>query len=239
METETETGDGNAFRLQNELSLLEAMYPTELSYDASRKEMTFKPKNRSSLCLRIPESYPSSGRPELISASIGAHDLRNELKKAMSEAPDAEEMLDAILTAFQDIADAAHSEVQSHVNDVELSKTELGGQAHLTVIIWLHHLLSTTKRKAILAPPTTSVSGISKPGYPGVLIFTGPAQDVNGHTKELRGLNWQAFQVRAEEEELWTFKHGTGVVEWESMAEIVDDIIEDKKRVFMEAMRMK
>jgi hypothetical protein len=105
--------------------------------------------------------------------------------------------------------------------------------------VWLHHLLNTNKRKQALSPPSPEVSGATKPGYPGVLLYSGPAEAVSEHVNELRQLNWQAYSVRLKSDEAWTFKHGTGVQEFETMKEVVADIEEDKKQLFMEAMRMK
>ncbi|KAG9776345.1 hypothetical protein KCU88_g4896, partial [Aureobasidium melanogenum] len=82
-----------------------------------------------------------------------------------------------------------------------------------TVIIWLHHLLALSKRKLAVTPSTTAhthtttgtlsssssasgISGLTKPGYPGIMIFSGPRDLVDAHVAQLKGLNWQAFQVR-------------------------------------------
>lgn len=64
----------------------------------------------------------------------------------------------------------------------------------------------------------------SRPGYPGVMIFSGPTSAVIGHVTTLKAENWQAFQIRYEEEELWDFAHGTGVKEVETMADVVKSI---------------
>ncbi|EXJ90514.1 hypothetical protein A1O1_03617 [Capronia coronata CBS 617.96] len=98
---------------------------------------------------------------------------------------------------------------------------ELQQRCPKTVIIWLHHLLALSKRKLAVTPTTTtttisttgttmssssssspsssnsiSISGLTKPGYPGIMVFSGPKDLVDAHVRELRGLNWQAFQVR-------------------------------------------
>lgn len=232
--------DSDSSRLENEVSLLEAMYPFEFSFNRKRREVTFKPSEGVKLCLRIPEGYPSCASPDIITASCSTDEIRNEIRRAIDDAPAGEESLDLLLTTFQDLVSAAKEEADHAFHgSAQSSISQLGAERSSTVIVWLHHLLSTTKRKAILAPPATSVSGISKPGYPGVLIFSGPSQYVNEHVRDLRGMNWQAFQVRVEEEGIWTFKHGSGIVEFESMAEIVSDIGDEKKEVFMEAMKMR
>ena len=48
-------------------------------------------------------------------------------------------------------------------------------------LIWFHHILSTTKRKAIVKwAAELELGGFSKPGYPGVLIVEG--MQVSGST---------------------------------------------------------
>jgi hypothetical protein len=87
------------------------------------------------------------------------------------------------------------------------------------VLIWFHHLLSLTKRKAIIA--LQSVRGISKPGYPGILVLQGHKYVLNDVIAELKGMKWQAMQVRSEiecdEKSL-----ESGVHEVESIAEVVE-----------------
>lgn len=56
------------------------------------------------------------------------------------------------------------------------------------------------------------------------MIFSGPLPAVVEHVNTLKAENWQAFQVRYEEAELWDFAHGTGVKEVETMAEVVKSI---------------
>ena len=56
------------------------------------------------------------------------------------------------------------------------------------------------------------------------MIFSGPSSAVNEHVDTLKAENWQAFQVRYEEYELWTFAHGKGVKEVETMAEVVKGV---------------
>jgi hypothetical protein len=55
----------------------------------------------------------------------------------------------------------------------------------------------------------------------------------------LKGLQWAAFQVRLESEEEWVFGHGKGVKEMEGLGDVVNDVGEERKKAFMEAMRMK
>ena len=88
---------------------------------------------------------------------------------------------------------------------------------------------------------TPPVSGITKPGYPGVLVYSGPYTAVTEHVNDLKAKNWQAFQVRYEGDEIWSFGHGHGIVEVETLGEVVADIEgeTEQKEAFMSAMKIK
>ncbi|KAF2820070.1 hypothetical protein CC86DRAFT_412536 [Ophiobolus disseminans] len=209
-------------RLEMEVELLEAMYPEQASYAAKARELKFT-QDGSLLHLRLPETYPESGSPDVIAANNAFKtDLRTNTKTAVRELglTEGEEALDAIIAAFQQVLES-YSTTQQASSDAS-SVTTGKSDTSKTVIIWLHHLLALTKRKLALSP--TTLSGITKPGYPGIMIFSGPSSAVNDHVNMLKAENWQAFQVRYEEEALWIFAHGKGVREVETMAEVVKDL---------------
>lgn len=230
--------DGNE-RLVTELELLQAIFPDQVTFSTKRREFSYV-TDKSAFSLRLPERYPGAESPEVLSASGNKNDLRDRLKASIAKLPTGEEMLDSIITAFDQLVDQATSDAGLSASDREhQADLKIISEKKTTVIVWLHHLLNTSKRKQVLAPPLSGVSGVSKPGYPGVLIFSGPAVGVHKHVNELKQLNWQAFQVRLESDEEWPFTHGSGVLEVESMKEVVAELGEDKKDVFMQAMRMK
>jgi hypothetical protein len=215
-------------RLEVELELIEAMYPEQASYVSKAREFKFTQQG-ALLQLRLPETYPDSGLPDVIAASDALkNDLRTNTKAAIKELAlsEGEEALDAIIAAFQQVLEDCSVQVPTQSDDsIDTSQASTSK----TVIIWLHHLLALTKRKLALSP--TAISGITKPGYPGIMIFSGPSSAVNEHVNTLKAENWQAFQVRYEENELWTFAHGKGVKEVETMAEVVKGVqsSEEKK----------
>jgi hypothetical protein len=206
-------------RLELELELLNAMYPEQASYISKARELKFT-QDGALLHLRLPEFYPETGLPDVIAASDASKsDIRMDTRTAVKELGliEGEEALDAIIAAFQQVLEA--NSISQHVQSNTKSDTAKEGATSRTVIIWLHHLLALTKRKLALSP--TRISGITKPGYPGVMIFSGPISAVIEHVNILKAENWQAFQVRYEEDELWDFAHGKGVKEVETMAEVV------------------
>ncbi|KAJ4384317.1 hypothetical protein N0V86_001164 [Didymella sp. IMI 355093] len=209
-------------RLDNEIELLTAIYPDQATYTSKSRELRFT-QDHATLQLRIPDTYPDSGLPDILGATdFSKHDIRTQTKTAISalNLPEGEEALDAIVSAFQQVLSdrLETSSIASARSTKSVKQSQADESAKKTVIIWLHHLLNTNKRKLCLSP---SFAGITKPGYPGVLVYSGPAEAVNAHVNELKSQNWAAFQVRFEEEVEWRFKHGEGVKEVESMADVV------------------
>ncbi|KAJ4373835.1 hypothetical protein N0V83_002574 [Neocucurbitaria cava] len=240
--------DQEPSRLETELELLEAMYPDQTSYSTKSREFRFSDAT-ASLTLRLPETYPEAGLPDVISATDAAKtDVRNQGRSAVKELGlvDGEEALDAIIAAFQQVLESNATQQSAQLSSAKHNTSGATHHEDKTVIIWLHHLLNTNKRKLALSPPPSSppVSGLTKPGYPGILIFSGPLSVVNEHVNTLKAQNWQAFQVRYEEDEMWHFAHGVGVREVETMAEVVKGIQAEEqgkkqKEEFLKAVGIK
>ena len=209
-------------RFEMELQLLEAMYPEQITYDRRSGDLAFSDAS-GQLQLRIPELYPEAALPEVIFArNASRDDIRDRIKDEMRQLSltEGEEALDAIMECFQRTATTTN-DTNSPLADLANSLTSAEHtETNKTVIVWLHHLLALTKRKLALAPPA-SVSGVTKPGYPGIMIFTGNASAVDEHVNILKAENWQAFQVRYEQDTAWNVIHGNTVKEVETMAEVV------------------
>jgi hypothetical protein len=206
-------------RLHMEIQLLEAMYPEQATYDTKSRGFKFTQES-ATLQLRLPQDYPTKGLPDVIAATdTSKNDVRSQTKavvKALGLA-EGEETLDAIIAAFQQVLETNHDAQAAQFPTTKRSNDN--SDTPKTVIIWLHHLLALTKRKLAISP--TTISGVTKPGYPGIMLFSGSSAAVTEHVNTLKTENWQAFQVRYEDEELWHFAHGLGVKEVESMAEVV------------------
>jgi len=64
-----------------------------------------------------------------------------------------------------------------------------------------HHLLSTEKRKSILTwCSELQLWGVSKVGYPGIIIVEGVKDGVAEFARRLKSLSWLALNGRWEEE---------------------------------------
>ena len=232
-------------RLDNELALVLAMYPDQVTWDAHSREATFRLPN-AALKLRLQDDYLTTGRPVIVSASVGKDDISDRVReRILEEFKPVEEILDSTIMIFDELA--AHYELEASSQSPEpltssSSATSYGsessGGGDATIIVWLHHLLNTNKRKLALSPDPC-VSGITKPGYPGVLVYSGPAKAVREHVNDLKGQNWAAFQVRLEVDEAWEFSHGSGVREVEAMGDVVAAVGESRKADFMQAMKIK
>ncbi|EOA85648.1 uncharacterized protein SETTUDRAFT_132354 [Exserohilum turcica Et28A] len=206
------------------------MYPHQTHYNPNSRECKFASDTHASFLLRLPETYPLSGFPDIISATDAAkNDLREPFRDAVRELGlmQGEEVLDAIIAAFEQLAASAFCQSSTtKQNSLSTAAATASPETPKAIIVWLHHLLNTNKRKLALSPPPSlpPVSGLTKPGYPGVLVYSGPSSAVTEHVNLLKAQNWQAFQVRYEEDKLWTFAHGTGVKEMESMSDIVKGV---------------
>ncbi|KAI0429718.1 hypothetical protein F5Y09DRAFT_249737 [Xylaria sp. FL1042] len=250
-------------RFQAELDLLLAMYPESLSFSLKARELKYlcvddddsSPKSPAVLTLRLPDTYPLSGIPDIISATGHyKEDLRSATKAVFSSigAPAGEEVLDALLLAFRDLVSSQENPRQdTAVQATGQSESTYRGTdalANRTVIIWLHHLLNTNKRKLALNPSMagSEISGITKPGYPGVMIFSGERSAVDSHVLELRNQRWQAFQIRYDTNNdavpygIWQFKHGTCICEVGSMSDVAQSIVDPQlKEVFLGSIGVK
>jgi hypothetical protein len=234
-------------RLEMELQLLEAMYPAQTDFDARSRDFKFS-DGAAVLQLRLPDNYPESGLPSVLSATdLSKNDIRDSVQAEIQDLHLAggEEALDAIIACFQSIVAATNSTSNSQAGtDAPGSTNQLRTpESNKTVIIWLHHLLALSKRKLALHP-ASSVAGITKPGYPGVMVFAGPTSAVTEHVNTLKAENWQAFQVRYEEAVLWDFAHGAEVREVETMAEVAKAIEAgtrgpERKAEFLKAVGIK
>ena len=177
------TADEVEERLSNELELLRAMYPESIAFDSRGRELKYSPAPgeddsppKGVLVLRLPDHYPAKGLPDLITAkdAIGL-DARTQVSAAFSKlgVVEGEEALDAFILAFQDFINesAARDAPPGQENAATVtSAEETKQQPCKTVVIWLHHLLNTNKRKLALNPSleAASVSGLTRPSHPGV-----------------------------------------------------------------------
>jgi hypothetical protein len=227
--------------LNDEIALLQCMYPDEVTFDQKTSQFIFKRTN-ASLELRISNDYPSKSLPDLIAATgPRKRDLRAEVRQLIHVQQVGEPCLDAIITDFIDTFSSLTTKDDGKQPGPALHAEEQGNK---TVIIWLHHLLATSKRKQALSPEGSDASlvrGVTKPGYPGVMIFSGPAAAVEGHVQALKRLRWQAFHVRHETIDAWSFVHGEGIIEVETMAEVVAELEGngEQKNLFMEVMKIR
>jgi mannose-6-phosphate isomerase-like protein (cupin superfamily) len=239
----TSNRHANTNDIDDEIALLQSMYPDEVTYDSKASQFTFK-RGQGKLVLRLPGIYPKESLPDIIAATgREGVDVRAAAKGIIERQSRGEACLDAILIDFIELFESEESNGSNDENDASKNESSLQ-TARLrskTMIIWLHHLLATGKRKLAINSQASQINGITKPGYPGVMIFSGPADVVEEHVHLLKQQRWQAFQVRYEEDEVWSFAHGPGIIEVESMGDVVADIEMngEQRDTFMQVMKIR
>ena len=177
------------------------------------------------LQLTLPREYPTGANPVVTFTApslskANHHTLQANLNDYLSsQSSSREERLLEIVQSFTDGIPSQSSPIPA-VETSEATQSASNNTSSI-VLIWFHHLLSTRKRKAILA--LQSLRGISKPGYPGILVLQGPKDILEDAITELKGMRWQAMQVRAEignhEKQL-----NEGIHEVETVAAVVEQM---------------
>ena len=159
-------GDQNE-RLQAELSLLEAMYPREATYNEMAREVKYS-RTEGSMQLRLPDGYLVDQLPEMLSATVQKVDMRESLKQAVRFYEPGDEVLESIIWDFTELVRCSTGPNDLGVTS-SVTQTTMNGESEseskCTIVIWLHHLLNTNKRKQALSPPSPDISGVTKPGY--------------------------------------------------------------------------
>ena len=179
------------------------------------------------LQLTLPSTYPDQTNPNVkfIAPSLSKfehQELQTTLNETLSTISESnEERLLEIVENFTN-AIPSYTQLAEDPAPAPTSRSSSNEEKAATfiILIWFHHLLSTSKRKSILA--LDSLRGISKPGYPGILVLQGPKDLLEKAVAELKGMRWQAMQVRAEIEYNHTLLP-EGIHEVESVAEVVEE----------------
>lgn len=192
------------------------------------------------LQLTLPRKYPTGANPAVTFTAPGLlkanhHVLQANLNDFLSsQSSSTEERLLEIVQSFIDHIASQSSPIPA-MGTSEATQS-CSNNTNSIVLIWFHHLLSTTKRKAILA--LQSLRGISKPGYPGILVLQGPKDILKDAITELKGMRWQAMQIRAEIEN-HEKQLGEGIHEVETVAAVVEQMeILELGRWCLTALRM-
>lgn len=158
--------------------------------------------------------------------------------------------MDLILSEFRQAVedDSARHTVQDNASTGKVAGEEHGGNG-LRVVLWMHHLLATSKRKGIVQlGKELSLAGYSKPGYPGSVYVEGQADNVNTFVEELKSWRWQAIQERASVavpvSELALLAGSKGIEEVPGLGEIVEGLKHREKsgkvaELYIEAMKIK
>ena len=180
----------------------------------------------------LPENYPSTRNPVVgVLAPSLSKTQHQSLQTCLNSILDdlsssTEERLLEIIECFKDQIPTTTTSSLTETAGPDVLPASISSVPQgptVVVLIWFHHLLSTTKRKAIKS--LELLRSISKPGYPGILVLQGPKTAIDEAITELKSMRWQAIQVRGEIEcENSLLQHG--IHEVEKVAEVVGKLEE-------------
>ncbi|KAL1637772.1 hypothetical protein SLS56_000327 [Neofusicoccum ribis] len=229
----------NRERQENEVALLESMYPDELEIIKQPKgldeefelEIHLDPAHSLSFVLS-PRTYPASSAPQVF-LSFGSdvpNDTRKCLRARLREIVEQQEpgieCVDLIIGDFRQTLDdmsAAADDSSSH--NVDQNPNPHAAETEgLRVVLWMHHLLATSKRRAIVQlSKELGLGGFSKPGYPGSVYVEGEAAAVRTFVDELKSMRWQAIQERATENaQMSSLTLAPGIQEVQGLGDIAE-----------------
>lgn len=190
----------NRERQQNEVALLESMYPDELHIIKQPKnldedfELEVRLDQAHSMSFVLsPQIYPASSGPQVF-LSFGPdipNDARKRLRACLRDIVDNQdpgiECVDLIIGDFRQALSDMSATDNSTQTANQQPKAETSQTQGLRVVLWMHHLLATSKRRAIVQlSRELSLAGFSKPGYPGSVYVEGEATAVKTFVDELK-----------------------------------------------------
>ena len=163
--------------------------------------------------VRMPPGYPEFCAAEIRAdgnarATLDdlAH-LRRAAESAVEEVGEGEESalsgVEAVRRAVAELAESAAAERASAAPATAAVATGLQRDPVVARrLIWFHHIKAPGKRKAAQSwAKELDLGGFSKPGYPGIIVIEGRADDCETYVSRLKRLSWKAMSVRVAEEE--------------------------------------
>lgn len=211
--------------------------------------------------MTLPSTYPSTSKPtaylncgDTISTSR-RKEARTALTKIVDSQPTDLEILDQITSSLIDLLptltapdqpsrpSSIKDGIESTANPSQAPKPPRP-QKIKQVVIWSHHLLATSKRRAIQSwSKELRLAGFARPGHPGAVFAEGQVDQIDEFVRRLKALRWQALQVRAEDvvEARILGSGDEGVVECESLGEIAESLKAKDAEVgamFLEGMKI-
>ncbi|KAF9639168.1 hypothetical protein BFW01_g10065 [Lasiodiplodia theobromae] len=195
------TAAENRERQLNEVTLLESMYPEELQIikhpksqdDDFELEIRLDPAHSLSFILSS-QTYPASSGPQVF-LSFGSdvpNDSRRQLRAHLRDIVDRQEpgieCVDLIIGDFRQTLDDFNASAQDDAQRAgQQASLNASQDQALRVVLWMHHLLATSKRRAIVQlSKELGLGGFSKPGYPGSVFAEGEATAVRTFVDELK-----------------------------------------------------
>lgn len=167
--------------------------------------------------VRMPPGYPAFRAAEIRAegnarATLDDLDrLRRAAESAVAEVGEGEESalsgVEAVRRAVAELAESAAAERAAAADAAAAAATTaaMGSRRDQTLarrLIWFHHIKAPGKRKAAQSwAKELDLGGFSKPGYPGIIVIEGRAEDCEAYVSRLKRLTWKAMSVRVAEED--------------------------------------
>ena len=168
--------------------------------------------------VRMPPGYPAFRAAEIRAegnarATLDDLDrLRRAAESAVAEVGEGEESalsgVEAVRRAVAELAESAAAERAAAADAAAAAATSTAamgsrqGSGVARRLIWFHHIKAPGKRKAAQTwAKELDLGGFSKPGYPGIIVIEGRAEDCEAYVSRLKRLTWKAMSVRVAEED--------------------------------------
>ena len=167
--------------------------------------------------VRMPPGYPAFRAAEIRAegnarATLDDLDrLRRAAESAVAEVGEGEESalsgVEAVRRAVAELAESAAAERAAAADAAAAAATStvaMGSRRDGVArrLIWFHHIKAPGKRKAAQTwAKELDLGGFSKPGYPGIIVVEGRAEDCEAYVSRLKRLTWKAMSVRVAEED--------------------------------------
>ncbi|KAF8461703.1 hypothetical protein BDZ91DRAFT_850925 [Kalaharituber pfeilii] len=228
----------------NEILLLQGMYPEEFYWIEKQESKNLKqcPKfgirltSDYALTITLPPGYPSVELPRMFLecgetvARTEREKLRAEVKSELDKFQPGFPLLDTLIPTISSLLPCKPSEQGAKQDTTpQVGNSATCQQTISRAVIWSHHIRSPHKRRDIVTwSKELRLDGFSRPGWPGAVIVEGDQRNVHEFIVRLKGLTWQALQVRGEESgtERLLEGGGKGVTEVEAIGEIVTGLKE-------------
>jgi hypothetical protein len=150
--------------------------------------------------VNLPSNYPSASPPYVIvrCAKLNEKALNREIYRHLKEQPLGGQMVNDVVEWVLEKSKEPRYKLKG--NGAAYSEFPISINEYGRILIYSHHLYSSTKRKDIVEiAKQLSLYGFSAPGKPGVIVVEGIMEDCEEFYREIRSWNWQKITEKKRE----------------------------------------